>query len=162
MSYASGMRVAAVLVAVAIGACIPQDRSTGFPDGNYDPNSNPQPGQNGCRKDADCGTGSGLVCARDFACVNASDVYTAHISWTIHGALASAQTCASLPGLDLQFFTSDDYFFGYSPIACDQGKFTITKLPTWYMKVSIHPAGDQGTFTRIDPTTGDAAVDLPY
>ena len=151
---------AALFLVVVLGGCLAPDYSSGYPDGTYQP-GNPQPSdQGGCRKDTDCS--SNLVCARDYSCIAKSQVYTAHVNWTIHGAAASAATCAGLPDLDLQFFTSDNYYFGYSPIACSQGKFTIDKLPMWYVQASIGPQNEQGTFARIDATTGNATLDLPY
>ncbi len=159
MSYASCMRVAGALLFV--GGCIADPGyGNGYP--GYDPGSNPNPGNNGgCHQDSDCGSGS-LICARDFSCVSKSETYTAHISWTIGAQPASKTTCAHLPDLDLQFRTTDNYFFGFSPIACDQGKFTIDKLPTWYVETTIGPTGSSGTLARIDPITGIATLDLPY
>ncbi len=151
------MRLLGVLILV--GAC--QDPgSDSYPPTTYDPGTS-NPNNGGCQQDSDCGN-NGDICARDFSCVSPSQVYTAHVSWTIGGMPATAAACASLPDLDLQFTTTDDYWFGFSPVACDQGKFTIDKLPTWYVEASLGPEGDGATSARIDPTTGIAMIDLPF
>jgi hypothetical protein len=150
------MRVLGALILVAACQAPPDD----YPPYTYDPGNPYPPDNGGCNSDADCGTGN--ICARDFSCIPPSEAYVAHISWTIGGKQATTATCASLPDLDLQFMTTDQYYFGFSPIACDQGKFTIDKLPTWYVETSIGPEGDRGTTARIDPTTGVATLDLPY
>jgi hypothetical protein len=153
------MRLVGALILV--GACLPDPgTSDGYPPSTYDPGTS-NPSNTGCMQDSDCGS-NGDVCARDFSCVSPGDVYTAHISWTIGGMPATTAACMSLPDLDLEFHTTDDYWFGFSPVACDQGKFTIDKLPTWYVEATLGPEGDGGTTARIDPTTGIATIDLPF
>ena len=150
------MRVAALLALALAGGCQAPD-DYGYPP--YDPGSGPPGGNGGCSQDSDCGTN--LICARDFSCIAATDAYTAHITWTIAGQPATQAACAMRGDLDLDFYTSDDYWFGFSPIACDQGKFSIDKLPKAYVEVTLGPQGQGGTVARIDQVTGTAVLDLP-
>ena len=155
MSYASCMRLAALLV-LATGCLQPSDPSPYPPD----PGVPFPPDTSGCHADGDCGAGQ--VCARDFTCESPADVATIHVNWTLKGDPASAQRCAATPSFDLRFDSSGDYF-GFSPVPCDQGRFTIDKLPRWYTQVEISLGeGLRGTAGSIDFVTGIAGVDLPY
>jgi hypothetical protein len=114
----------------------------------------------GCHQDADCGTS---VCARDGECLPSSDVRTVHVLWTITGEPAGTATCASSPDLDLTFFTSSDQF-GFSPVPCVEGKFTIDKLPSWYESVELSRVGDYGSggASGVFGQDGTATLDLTY
>ena len=59
--------------------------------------------------------------------------------------------------------TSGGEVFGYSPVPCDAGKFTVDKLPTRFTSVALvrdseGPGGVSETFDG----EGTATVDLPY
>ena len=153
------MRVAALLL---VAACAPAYSSGDDYYGGYTPDPGRAPSGNLCESDAACGTGN--VCARDGACVAAEDVVVAHVAWTLSGAPANAQTCANLLDLDIQFVDqADDYWFGFSPVPCVEGKFTIDKLPKWYTQVGLGPIGDRtGASGFLDGTTGVVSIDLPY
>jgi hypothetical protein len=114
----------------------------------------------GCHQDSECG---GDVCARDGECMPADDVVTVHVTWTINDQPASAQTCDVAPDLDLTFFGSSGDEFGFSPVPCAEGKFTVDKLPLWYGSVQLTRAGDYGsgggTSAFVD---GTAAINLVY
>jgi hypothetical protein len=156
------MRLA--LVVTLVGACS-SPYSTGDDVGTYDPGSVLPPTSSGnCEQDTDCGVNAGLVCARDYSCDTPDQVVTAHITWTISGQPANATTCANISDLDIQFTDdSDEWWFGFSPVPCVEGKFTIDKLPRWYTRVGLGPVGPRtGNATAIDPTTGTATIDLPY
>ena len=88
-----------------------------------------------CTADSDCG---GYVCARDGECLPASQIYQVKTSWTIRGQMANATTCATTPDFYLQFDGYDAYdVFGYEPVPCMAGQFTIDKLPTRFTVVEI-------------------------
>lgn len=153
------MRLALV---VLLGACS-SPYSTGDDYGTYDPGSQlPPTGSGGCEQDSECG--SNLVCARDYSCDTADQVMVAHIHWTVSGQPANATTCANIADLDIQFTDDNDaWWFGFSPVPCVEGKFTIDKLPKWYTRVGLGPVGPRtGNAAAIDPTTGEATIDLPY
>lgn len=155
------MRLVAALV--IIGACSSPYQGDDYPYYGNDPDSQLPPTSNGgCEKDSDCGTD--LVCARDYSCDTADQVMVAHISWTVSGQPANATTCKDIADLDIQFTDdSDQWWFGFSPVPCIEGKFTIDKLPKWYTRVGLGPVGPRtGGAAAIDPTTGAATIDLPY
>jgi hypothetical protein len=87
-----------------------------------------------CTLDTQCQ--SGEVCARDEQCSPASQVRALKITWTIRGAPASATTCASSPSFSL-WFDSPGLSFGFEPVPCMEGQFTIDKLPLDYDQVSL-------------------------
>jgi hypothetical protein len=153
-----------MLVLTLGGACVSQD--TYPPSGGggwgsgYGGGGGPQ--GFGCEQDSDCG-GAGSVCARDGECVSPSQLTTIHITWTVQGAAASASTCASVPDLDLTFFDSGQAEFGFSPVPCAEGKFTIDKLPSWFTAAELDRAGnDQGGPSGSFDSSGDLALDLPW
>jgi hypothetical protein len=157
-----------------VGGCVTQSSS-----GDYYPPPQGDPGWGsgtggsggtsgyGCHVDTDCGTGSGSnasVCARDGECMLASQVRIIHVNWTVLNQPASTTTCSSSPNLDITFKDVDQVSFGFSPVPCVEGKFTVDKMPTTFTMVSLERAGDYngGATGTFDPTTGTANLDLPY
>jgi len=116
----------------------------------------------GCQSDAACGTGN--VCARNGECTSATNVRIVHVLWTLKGQTATDTTCASAPKLAITFSTTiGSDMFGFSPVPCDAGKFTIDKLPTRYSEASLSRTsdsygGDSGSFDA----QGNVTLDLPY
>ena len=138
-------------ILVCLGACIQPATSSSGSGAGTDSSSF------GCHEDSDCPE----VCARDGECLPASQVELVHVTWTLSGAAASATTCASSPDLDITFGTSTGSF-GFSPVPCVEGKFTIDKIPTRYVTVSLFKTdSDYGAVTTIDRTRS-AVLDLPY
>jgi hypothetical protein len=90
-----------------------------------------------CKTDSECG---GDVCARNGECVSAADVRMVKVTWTVRGQPASATTCGSTTDLELWFDSPSDYF-GYEPVPCMEGLFTIDKIPTRYDEVELDIAG---------------------
>jgi hypothetical protein len=89
--------------------------------------------------------------------MSSSNVRAVHVTWTINGSAADATSCASSPDLDIYFYTAHEGSnWGYAPVPCREGRFTVDKLPTWFDEVEL--AGAWGT---IDPMTGEASIDLP-
>ena len=111
-----------------------------------------------CQVDDDC-SGS-RVCARNSECLPSSDVRVTRTSWTIRGQAASASTCASTPDLYILFGAFDpNDTYGYEPVPCAAGVFTVDKLPKRYTSVELGISGrfsDQAVFD----SQGHAVVDL--
>lgn len=116
----------------------------------------------GCHADTDCGTG--YVCARDGECLTSSDVRIIHVTWTVNGAAADATSCAYEPNLDITFLNNaSQEQFGFSPVPCVEGKFTIDKLPTRFDTVELAKTGDYSNFASgVFGSDGTAALDLTY
>src|SRR4051794_32585580 len=144
----AGMRLA--LLPLLCSACIQQTFPDPGPDTGGDPNGGWGTGPGGtggntsfgCGGDAECGTGN--VCARDGECLPSSEVRTVHVAWTVSGTAASADTCLGAPHLDLTFSDAQQEQFGFSPVPCAEGKFTVDKLPSWYTTVGLARTGDYG------------------
>ena len=72
-------------------------------------------------------------------------VVGAHRPREVDGQAARSRTprrCSAAPKLDITFSTSDSDEFGFSPVPCDAGKFTIDKMPMRYTMVNLARAGD--------------------
>jgi hypothetical protein len=87
-----------------------------------------------------------------------------HVTWTLQSQPASSASCTSSPDLAIFFFApGNGANWGYEPVPCAEGKFTVDKLPTWFTQVQL---GDENTndsySATIDRGTGAAAIDLPY
>ena len=158
------MRTALALAFVLVG-CAQQD--------NYPPDYPPQqsgpspvypPTTYGCTSDSQCGTGQ--VCARTFECLGTAYVHSIHITWTIQTMAATQTACstASANDLEIDFSGNGEDPWGYAPVPCMEGKFSIDKMPIAYSYVNLGRDGDvsSGGGAKIDVTTGDAAIDLPY
>ena len=115
-----------------------------------------EPGE--CTTDADCGAD---LCTRNGECHPASEVYAVKVTWTIHGVAASPETCAQTPDFYLQFDASEiSDVFGYAPVPCDAGEFSIDKLPTRFTEVELGVDDRFNELAPIDPLTGLATFDL--
>jgi hypothetical protein len=112
---------------------------------------------------SDAGAG-GEVCARDGVCVPAADVITVHVKWTISGQPANATTCANNQSLELDFSGNTGYGYGYAPVPCVEGEFTITKLEDYYTSVQLGTQYDPGSGSSgpIPSGGGTVSLDLPY
>jgi hypothetical protein len=113
----------------------------------------------GCHADSACGIN---VCARDGECVPATEVRTVHVLWTVSGQPAGTMTCGNAPDLELTFLDSSDAF-GFSPVPCVEGKFTVDKLPAWYESVQLSPTYDSATGASGEfGSDGNVQLDLVY
>jgi hypothetical protein len=180
MSYRKVVRSTSVLPLVLglVGACVTQ--GPGGPSGGYGGPYGDDGGGGGgvyggyCGSDSDCVSelGSGYVCARDEECQLASNVHTVRITWTIMGQAAGSDTCSSSPDLELLFgqdgeLSGTDYEFGFAPVPCAEGVFSIDKLPTYYTDVGLF---DNSSFSEDDAPgvtgtfdgSGDCALDLNF
>ena len=108
-----------------------------------------------CDQDVECD--DGLVCARgDHFCVTPDQVRSTHTEWTINGQPANDGTCA---GFDFYIqFQSDD--FGFSPVPCDTGVFSVDKLPVRYRRVEVGVEGGSGFDGATFNANGDAVLDI--
>jgi hypothetical protein len=115
----------------------------------------------GCHQDSECG--STLVCARDGECLAASSVRIIHVNWTVRGQTASETTCANGPQLSITFSDAIGDQFGFAPVPCKAGRYTIDKFPTRFDRVDLTRAGEYsgGANGRFN-VNGDANLDLPY
>jgi hypothetical protein len=111
-----------------------------------------------CRLDDDCG--GNAICARNSECLPASEIRVVRITWTIRGAPATESACAQTPDLYLMFSgTSISDTFGYSPVPCKAGLFTVDKLPRRYVSVEIGVENRFAETAAID-ANGNVAFDL--
>ncbi len=111
-----------------------------------------------CTLDVDCsGT---AVCARTSECLPASEVRPARVTWTIRGAPASDATCAPTPTFYVMFAGSGiNDTFGYAPVPCKAGLFTVDKLPVRFLSVEIGVDNGFADAQALD-ANGNAAFDL--
>lgn len=111
----------------------------------------------GCHQDTECGS---QICARDGECYPAASIRPVTTTWTIGGEPASVTSCATHPNLYIHFETSNGASFGFAPVPCRNGKFTIDKLATSYTRVELGgDGGGVGTSASIT-TEGSATIDL--
>lgn len=155
------MRTAAALALAFAAACIPPAEPPP-PDEPYYPDDGwMTPSEDpiyGCRQDSDCGA---QICGRDRACYPASSIRAVSVTWTVGGEVASVVTCESHPHLFIRFTTTTTGpSFGYAPVPCKNGKFSVDKLPIQYTRVEL---GIDGAASGSSATiTGDVAmIDLP-
>ena len=118
-------------------------------------------GHGGCQRDSACATGE--LCTRSGACLPASEVRAIHVTWTLSGQPADANTCRVEPRLRINIHASTDRGrVSYAPVPCVAGKFTVDKLPRSFNQVELgRERGDAPRSAMID-TAGDAAIDLPF
>lgn len=110
-----------------------------------------------CETDSQCGAN---LCARDGECLPASQLRMVRVTWTIRGQAANATTCASTPDFYIQFDGSTvQDSFGFAPVPCQEGVFSIDKLPTRFGQVELGVEGGPLTIADIQPD-GTASLDL--
>jgi hypothetical protein len=90
------------------------------------------------------------VCARNGECDPASDIRTLHVVWTVNSMAADATTCAPAPDLELDFISDFEDSFGFAPVPCMEGAFTIDRIPTRFTQVELGPNGDPSQAQFVD------------
>ena len=111
-----------------------------------------------CVGDNDCNGGD--VCARNGECASPGDVRTVHVTWTIRGMAASTASCGSSQSFYLMFASENIRdTFGFEPVPCSSGLFSVDKLPTRYISVEIGVDGAWAEDKTLD-AQGSAAFDL--
>ena len=106
--------------------------------------------------------GADLVCTRDGECLPPDEVRAVHISWTVSGAPASVTSCAAAPDLVLDLRGRSGASFGFEPVPCAEGMFTVDRLSTDYDTVQLGRASDRQLQHATIDAAGNASVDLPY
>jgi hypothetical protein len=116
----------------------------------------------GCHADTDCGSTD--VCARDGECLAKDSVHVIHVVWTLDQQPASQASCATVPGpLEMSFTDQEGATFGFAPVPCVEGKFTIDKMPTSYTTAALYPEYNYDSVASANfDATGTATLDLPY
>ena len=117
-------------------------------------------GSGNCELDSDCRNGT--VCARDGECLPASEVRPIKVTWTIRGVAPNPTLCARAPDLYVLFAsTVENDTYGYEPVPCQSGLFTVDKLPRRYISVEL---GADGVVREAKPfdSQGNAAFDLVF
>lgn len=114
----------------------------------------------GCHADSECGS---LVCARNGECMAARDVHVIHVNWTVGEEPASDTSCTAAPKLSITFSSGVGDEFGFAPVPCNAGRYTIDKMPTRINNVQLarqyeYGGGAYGSFDA----TGNVLLDLPY
>jgi len=154
-----GLLLTGCLIRPDTGDDYPPPDNTGWGSGSGGSGGN---SSYGCQADTECGTGG--VCARDGTCTTSTSVRIVHVMWTLKGQPASTTTCRYAPDLAITFLDEpSDTMFGFAPVPCSAGKFTVDKLPTHYGAVDLTRAGEysggaHGTFDA----NGNVTLDLPY
>jgi hypothetical protein len=133
-----------------LAGCDPSHGGFFGPSGGYDL----------CRDDTDCQRGD--VCARSGECFAAEDVRAIAVVWTVDGQPASEAACGDHQSFTLQFFADNGYSFGYQPVPCKAGKFTVDKMPKIidFVEMFDSGTGGSGDTGSIDDATGEATLDL--
>lgn len=109
-----------------------------------------------CMVDNDC-SGS-HVCARNGECLSPSAVRSARVTWTIRSMPASATTCAATPDFYILFYAQPGDTFGFEPVPCAAGLYSIDKLPTRFISVEI--GNDRFQDDKAFDAQGHVAFDL--
>ena len=112
-----------------------------------------------CDEDPECD--SGLVCARgDHLCVEPREVRATRTEWTINGQPPDAGNCNGLT-LYIQFLSDfDEDDFGFSPVPCETGLFSVDKLPVRYRSVEVGVEGGNENDRSAFDADGNALLDL--
>lgn len=113
-----------------------------------------------CKVDADCAAPE--LCGRDATCYPASELRPIHARWTVGGAPATATTCNPAWQLEITFLGDGISPIRFAPVPCSEGVFSIDKLPGQFVYVSLadEHLSSPSAFAAIDPTTGEAVLDL--
>jgi hypothetical protein len=118
----------------------------------------------GCPYSSDCvvndDCGGHDVCARNGECLAPSEVRAVRVTWTIRGQQPSTMNCGAAPNFYI-LFGSFDYndTYGYEPVPCASGVFSVDKLPSRYNSVEL---GADGRFSQmaVFNAQGQATFDL--
>ncbi len=141
-----------------LASCVPDDPPPPPP-----PEPFPEPSE--CLYDLECN--EGRVCARDKSCVDAGKIRTLAVRWSIEGQAASPTRCEAYPALYIRFTaTYLDDGFGYSPVPCYAGQYSMDKLPQWYTRVELgrsnRDGGESLSFGTLTVTDAPSVqFDLP-
>lgn len=121
----------------------------------------PRPSDGDCNEDVECD--DGLVCARgDHLCVTPGEVRMTRTTWTIGGDPPDLGNCQGFT-LYIQFLsTLDQDDFGFSPVPCETGVFTVDKLPNRYRSVEVGVEGGGEFDSASFDGEGNATLNLVF
>jgi hypothetical protein len=118
-------------------------------------------GGNDCDLNGEGSCSGSLVCARNAECLPASEVRLVRVTWTVRGQPASTTSCAAFPELYLLFYGVEPFdTFGFEPVPCDAGRFTIDRLPRRFIGAELGIGGGAYKLERSFDAQGNAAFDL--
>jgi len=91
-----------------------------------------------------------LVCSRDGECLDSSELRSVKVTWTVAGAPPTAQSCANVGDFELTFIDPiEQDQFGYAPVPCMEGQFSIDKIPSRFtyaeINAELEPIGSDGS-----------------
>jgi hypothetical protein len=111
-----------------------------------------------CAQDSDCSGGE--VCARAGSCFPTDQIRQIAVVWTVDGQPASEAACGDHQNFTLQFDSNVGYSYGYEPVPCRAGKFSVDKMPTVIDFVEMFDDSQAGADGSIDESTAQATLDL--
>jgi hypothetical protein len=115
------------------------------------------PSGSDCLVDDDCSGGD--VCARNGEC--SSTARSVRVTWTIRGMPASASSCAQTPNFFIMFSSpSPGDQYGYEPVPCAAGVFTVDKLPKRFNAVELGVSSSGYSEAAAFDSQGNAMLDL--
>lgn len=110
-----------------------------------------------CEIDDDCSGAD--VCARNGEC--SSSARMVRVTWTIRGMAANASTCAQSPSFFILFSSpSPGDQYGYDPVPCAAGVFTVDKLPRRFNAVELGVNSTGYSEAAAFDAQGNAMLDL--
>jgi len=101
------------------------------------------------------------ICTRNGECDAASDVRTLHVTWTVNGLPAGAANCSSFPDLELDFISDFGDSFGFAPVPCMEGQFSIDRIPMRFTQVELGELSGQSESAFVDGNN-DVMFDLAF
>lgn len=110
-----------------------------------------------CEVDSQCGGND--VCARNGECTDTAR--SVRVTWTIRGMPANAASCAQSANLFIVFTgpgLNDQ--FGYEPVPCASGVFTVDKLPRRFNAVELGVRSTGYSELETFDSQGNAKLDL--
>lgn len=118
-----------------------------------------------CENDTVCGGSS--VCANTGECLPATAVHSVFIAWTVYGAAADEQTCASIPELRVTFenYQSTTDNVTYRPVLCAQGQINFTRIPVRFDGINVTAHDQTGRVldnSRAPLPGGDVRLDIDF
>ena len=111
-----------------------------------------------CAQDSDCQAGS--VCVRAGQCFPQDQTRSIAVVWTVGGQPASDAACGIHADFTLQFDSDVGYSYGYAPVPCRAGKFTVDKIATIVNFVEMFDNAGSGAAGQIVDATDQATLDL--
>jgi hypothetical protein len=119
-----------------------------------------------CKVDGDCkGNVGGLVCDQASFCTDSATLQTVRARWTLKGLTPGGASCSAYSRLVVEFKSPDGATdFGFDPVPCPAGMFTINKVPSQITKARViaylNAGGTSMADGFIDPS-GNVSINVP-